>query len=86
MIELGIREFRERLSEVVNGADMVSVTSNGVEVGTYLPKRWVRDIGKAREAAQAVERAREELRARGMDLDAQMRMLGMTPLGEPLED
>ena len=86
MIELGIREFRERLSEVANGTDFVSVTSNGVEVGTYLPKRWVRDAVKAREAAVAVERARQELLARGIDLDAQMRMLGMAPGGEPLED
>ena len=86
MIELGIREFRERLSEVANGTDMVSVTSNGVEVGTYLPKRWRRDVGKARQAAEAVEQARQELRARGMDLDHEMRMLGMNSWGEPLED
>ncbi|WP_174280374.1 hypothetical protein [Sphingomonas bacterium] len=86
MIELGIREFRERLSEVANGTDIVSVTSNGVEVGTYLPKRWVRDAEKVRQVADAVERARRELGARGMDLDGQMRLLGMTPWGEPLEE
>lgn len=86
MIELGIREFRERLSEVAGGTDMVSVTNNGVEIGTYLPKRWLRDIGRARRAAEAVEHARDELRARGMDLDREMAALGMTPYGEPLED
>ena len=86
MIELGIREFRERLSEVANGTDMVSVTNNGVEIGTYLPKRWLRDVGRARRAAEAVENARQELRARGMDLDREMAALGMTPHGEPLED
>lgn len=86
MIELGIREFRERLSEVANGTDMIAVTNNGVEIGTYLPKRWLRDIGKARRAAEAVERARQELRSRGMDLDREMAALGMTPYGEPLED
>ena len=86
MIELGIREFRERLSEVANGTDMISVTNNGVEIGTYLPKRWLRDIGRARRAAEAVEKARQDLRARGMDLDREMAALGMTPHGEPLED
>lgn len=86
MIELGIREFRERLSEVAGGTDMVSVTNNGVEIGTYLPKRWLRDIGRARRATEAVEHARDELRARGMDLDREMAALGMTPYGEPLED
>jgi hypothetical protein len=86
VIELGIREFRERLSEVANGTEMVSVTSNGVEVGTYLPKRWVRDVGRAREAAAAVEQARRELQDRGMDLDLEMAKLGMSPSGEPLAD
>lgn len=84
MIELGIREFRERLSEVANGTDMVSVTSNGVEVGTYLPKRWLRDVGRARKAAAAVDRARADLAARGMDLDKEMAALGLTPYGESL--
>ena len=86
MIQLGIREFRERLSEVANGTEMIAVTSNGVEIGTYLPKRWVRDPDKIRAAALAVERARQELRERGIDLDHQMRLLGMSPSGEPLED
>lgn len=86
MIELGIREFRERLSEVANGTDMVSVTSNGVEVGTYLPKRWLRDLGRARKAAEAVAAARAELAKRGMDLDKEMAALGLTPHGEPLAE
>lgn len=83
---IGIREFRERLSEVANGTDFVSVTNNGVEVGTYVPKRWLRDIGKARQAAEAVAKAQDELRARGLDLDKEMAVLGLTPFGEPLDD
>lgn len=84
MIELGIREFRERLSEIANGTDFVVVTNKGVEVGTYMPKRWIRDIGKARKAAEAVARAQKELRARGIDLDGEMAAMGLTPYGEPL--
>lgn len=86
MVELGIREFRERLSEVVNGTEFVVVTSNGREVGTYIPKRWLRDVGKARKAAEAVAKAQAELRKRGMDLDKEMAALGLSPFGEPLDD
>lgn len=86
MMKLGVREFRERLSEVANGTDFVVVTNNGVEVGTYMPKRWLRDLGKARAAAEAVAQAQRELRARGIDLDAEMAAMGLTPYGEPLDD
>lgn len=85
MIKLGVREFRERLSEVANGTDFVVVTNNGVEVGTYMPKRWLRDVGKARAAAEAVANAQRELRKRGIDLDAEMAAMGLTPYGEPLD-
>lgn len=85
MIELGIREFRERLSEVANGTEFVVVTNNGVEVGTYVPKRWLRDVGKARKAAAAVAKAQAELRKRGLDLDKEMAAIGLTPYGEPLD-
>jgi hypothetical protein len=86
MIELGIREFKERLSEIANGKDFVVVTNNGVEVGTYVPKRWLRDIGRAREAAESVARAQAELRKRGIDLDREMAAMGLSPYGEPLND
>ncbi len=86
MIELGIREFRERLSEVTNGTDFVVVTNNGQEVGTYMPKRWMRDLGKARKAAESVAKAQAELRRRGIDLDKEMAAMGLTPYGEPLDD
>jgi len=86
MIELGVREFRQRLSEVANGTDFVVVTNNGQEIGTYMPKRWMRDIGKAKLAAEAVAGAQDELRTRGIDLDKEMAAMGLTPYGEPLDD
>jgi hypothetical protein len=86
MIELGIREFRERLSEVANGNDFVVVKNNGVEVGTYMPKRWLRDVGKAKQAAAAVAKVQKELRKRGIDLDREMAEMGLTPYGEPLKN
>lgn len=86
MIELGIREFRERFSEVVNGRDFVVITNNGREVGTFMPVVWKRDLAAAREAATGVLAAQAELRAKGVDLDAEMAKLGMKPSGEPLDD
>jgi hypothetical protein len=86
MIELGIREFRERLSEVANGTDFVVVKNNGVEVGTYIPKRWMRDLGKAREAAEAVAKTQDQLHRRGINLDKEMAVMGLTPYGEPIDD
>ncbi|WP_066549350.1 MULTISPECIES: hypothetical protein [unclassified Sphingomonas] len=86
MIELGIREFRKRLTEVTGGTDLVIITNNGTEVGAYLPKRWLRDIARARKAADAVADAQRELRARGIDLDAELAAMGLSPYGEPLKD
>jgi hypothetical protein len=86
MIELGIREFRERLSEVVNGNEFVVIKNNGKEVGTYMPVLWKRDLAKARLAADQVKMARQELQSKGVDLDLEMKKLGMTPIGEPLND
>ncbi len=85
MLKLGVREFRERLSEVANGTEFIVITNNGREVGTYMPKNWARNIGAARRAAAAVAEAQQELRDRGIDLDAAMARLGMTPDGEPLD-
>jgi hypothetical protein len=86
MIELGVREFRERFSAVVNGTDFVVIKNNGREVGTYMPIVWKPDLAAARIAAKEVTAAQEELRARGTDPDAEMAKLGMTPFGEPLTD
>lgn len=86
MLELGVREFRHRLSEVVNGDEFIVITNNGREVGTYMPRKWARDIAKARVAAAEVAEAQAELRKRGIDLDAAMADMGMNPFGEPLDE
>ena len=86
MIELGIREFRKRFSELVNGNHFVIVKKNGKEVGTFMPSGARPDMTRVRKAAQEVARAQQELRDRGVDLDAEMAKLGMKPSGEPLDD
>lgn len=86
MIELGIREFRSRLSELVNGKEFVVIKNNGREVGTYRPSGWKPDMAKVREAAEKIAKAQQEMRDKGVDLDAEMAALGMKPTGEPLQD
>jgi hypothetical protein len=86
MIELGVREFRKRFSELVNGKDFIVVSNNGKEIGTYRPTGWKPDIAKIRTAGEAIAAAQQQLRDRGVDLDAEMAALGMNPWGEPLDD
>ena len=86
MIEVGIREFRQRFSELVNGHDFVVITNNGKEVGTFMPGGSKPDMVEVRAAAEGIAKAQQELRDRGVDLDAEMAALGLTPWGEPLND
>ena len=36
-MKMGVREFRERISEVTSGTEQVVVTRNGAVVGRYTP-------------------------------------------------
>ena len=83
MTKMGIKEFRERLSEVARGDEVVSVTHHGKVVGTFTPKRPY-DPVKAEEAGKAIKQWHEELRSRGIEPDDLMAQLGMDPWGEPL--
>lgn len=85
-MKMGVREFREKLSEVANGDDFVVVTNNGQEIGTYMPKKWMRDVSAARKAAESLARWQAEMRARGIDLDKEMAAMGLTSFGEPLAE
>jgi antitoxin (DNA-binding transcriptional repressor) of toxin-antitoxin stability system len=52
-MKVGVREFRDRVSEIVNGSESVVVTNNGRVVGEFTPisvkrphadvERWVAD-------------------------------------------
>lgn len=86
MIEVGVREFRERFSELVNGQHFVVIKKNGREIGTFRPTGAKPDMEKIRAAAIEVEASRQKLIDSGVDLDAEMARLGMKPSGEPLED
>lgn len=84
MTKMGIKEFRERLSEVTRGTDVVEVTHHGRIVGTFTPKRKF-DPEAARRAVESVKRWQDELRAGGTDPEALLAELGLDPWGVPLE-
>lgn len=85
-MKMGVREFRERISEVVDGVETVEVTKNGRKVGTYTPERRPRDPAIARAALQSIERWQAEMKAKGVDLEAELSAMGLSPWGEPLDD
>ena len=83
-MKMGIKEFRERLSDVARGAESVELTHHGRVVGTYTPKR--RDPEKIKKAAASIQRWQDEMRAKGVDLEGVLADMGLDPYGEPLDD
>lgn len=81
-MKMGIKEFRERLSEVAHGTELVEITHHGRVVGEFRPRR--KDPAKLREAAAAIQRWQGEMRARGIDLEAELAASGIGPYGEYL--
>lgn len=84
MTKMGIKEFRERLSEVAQGTEAIDVTHHGRVVGTFMPKREF-DAAAAREAAASVARWQDELRAKGIEPEDWLTDLGLDPHGVPRE-
>lgn len=82
---MGIKEFRERLSEVVQGSEAVIVTHHGKVVGTFAPLRS-KDPARVRKAAESIRRWQEEMKAKGVDLEGVLADMGLDPWGEPLDD
>ena len=54
-------------------------------VGTFIPSQWVRDAVAAEKAAASVARWRREMKARGINLEAELAAMGLSTLGEPLD-
>ena len=66
-IKVGIREFRERLSNYLESATPVAITRHGTTIGFYVP------AGRKRSEADL-----EALRAAGERLDAMIAAAGAT--------
>jgi antitoxin (DNA-binding transcriptional repressor) of toxin-antitoxin stability system len=84
-MKMGIKEFRERLSEVVRKGEPIVVTSHGKVLGTFAPLR-PKDPEQVRRAAESIRRWQEEMKAKGVDLEAELAAMGLDPWGVPLDD
>jgi len=84
-MKMGIKEFRERLSEVVQIGEPVVVTNHGKVLGTFAPLR-PKDPTRVRQAAESIRRWQDEMRANGVDLEAELAAMGISPDGTPLDD
>ena len=84
-MRMGIKEFREKISEVTASGEAVVVTNHGRPVASYAPFK-PKDPEAVRRAAEEIRLWQEKVRAEGVDLDAILADLGMNPWGEPLDD
>jgi antitoxin (DNA-binding transcriptional repressor) of toxin-antitoxin stability system len=84
-MKLGIKEFRERISEVTELGDVVVVTNHGRPVASYAPFRR-KDPERVRKAAESIIAWQDDLRAKGVDLDGMLATLGLDPMGVPLDE
>jgi len=83
-MKMGIKEFRERLSEVVQMGEAVVVTNHGKVIGTFAPLR-PKDPARVRRAAESIGRWQAEMKAKGVDLGAELAAMGISPDGTPLD-
>ena len=84
-MKMGIKEFRERLSEIVRKGEPVVITNHGKVVGTFAPLR-PKDPERVHQAAESIRRWQEEMKAKGVDLEAALAAEGIAPDGTPLDD
>ncbi|TKD52984.1 hypothetical protein [Sphingomonas baiyangensis] len=82
-MKMGIKEFRERFSEIARGAEPVEITNHGRIVGTFTPR--LRDPERMREAVAAIRRWQEDMKGKGVDLEVDLAALGLDPWGAPLD-
>ncbi len=77
-MKMGIKEFRERISEVSTGDEVVIVTHHGRRVGRYIPERpsdldinaWVEERKEfGRKWRAATPDWRDRLKSEGIDPD-----------------
>lgn len=84
-MKLGVKEFRERFSEIAEGDEQVFVTKNGRIVGQYMPTRTPDERVRNWAKIQAdLAEFREQWKARTPDWEQRMADYGLTPDGDPV--
>jgi antitoxin (DNA-binding transcriptional repressor) of toxin-antitoxin stability system len=82
-MKMGIKEFRERIKEVTEGGEAIVITNHGKPVASFAPLKR-KDPENVRRAAEDIERWQEEMKAKGIDLEAVLAGLGLDHWGTPL--
>lgn len=84
-MKMGVKEFRERFSEVADGGKQVIVTKNGRIVGRYEPVDGVGHQIDWDAINKRLEAFRADLRATTPDWNERFAALGLDPDGEPID-
>lgn len=66
---VGVREFRERLSDYLDARTPVAVTRHGRTVGYYIPAQRHADEAERDALRQAAARLQEALERHGVDVE-----------------
>jgi antitoxin (DNA-binding transcriptional repressor) of toxin-antitoxin stability system len=82
-MKLGIKEFRERISEVTASGEPVVVTNHGKPVASFAPFKR-KDPEMVRKAAEEIRRWQTEMKAKGINPEAVLAGLGLDAWGEPV--
>jgi antitoxin (DNA-binding transcriptional repressor) of toxin-antitoxin stability system len=84
-MKMGVKEFKERISEVTERGEPVIVTHHGRTIANYFPRK-PKDPKKIKEAADAIRKWQDDMKIKGIDLDAVLAERGIDPWGEQLND
>ena len=81
-MKMGVKEFREKMSEVLHGRDAVMITHHGRMVGTYRPASTGAAAFDWDDWLAGRDRLREEWRAATPDWRARMAAIGLDENGD----
>ena len=84
-MKMGIKEFRDKIGEIAEGASVIELTKHGKVVGQYRPKRPF-DREAAQKAVEDVAAWQASLRAKGIEPEDWLAEMGLDPWGAPLDD
>ena len=85
-LQIGVRELRERLSEVVNGDRPVSITNNGRVVGEFTPATIIQPTADRANWLKERIAFRRRWQADTPDWRARLGEMGWDGEGEPFDE
>ena len=84
-MKMGVKEFRERFSEVADGGKQVVVTKNGRIIGRYEPVGGLEQQIDWDLIDRRLEAFRADFRATTPDWQARLASIGLNAEGEPYD-